>query len=218
MATISIPCASRAPEKLTGSVVPIAIRPMTFAHAHIWHHYIQPHIRSDAARADRYWPWPLLHSVFPLAQRLKGFRCTGMTTLVPNQYGDAVPVAMNLFIERYPHLPAGTDKEAVFIWFICTAPTNALIAMNVQSQPSLGRVCLDTAMVASNNLGLEGRIGLYSAQAGGPRLITYYRKKCKLIQIPGTDAVSVKRANDGHFFYTDEERAALLIAEHAPLR
>ncbi len=218
MATIPIPHASRAPEKLTGSVVPIAIRPMTFAHAHTWHHYIQPHIRSDAARADRYWQWPLLHSVFPLAQRLKGYRCTGMTTLVPNQDGDAVPVAMNLLIERYPHLPAGTDTEAVFVWFLCTAPTSALIAMNVHTRPSLGRVCLDTAMVTSNNLDLGGRIGLYSAKAGGTRLMTYYRKKCKLIQIPRSDPVSVRRANDGHFFYTDEERAALLILEHAPLR
>ena len=149
---------------------------------------------------------------------MKGYRCLGLTTLVPNQAGDAVPVAMNLLIERYPHLPAGTNKEAVFIWFLCTAPATALAAMNVTSQPSLGRICLDTAMVASHNLGLEGRIGLYSAKAGGHRLLTFYRKNCKLIHIPKSDSIAVSRANDGHFFYTDEARAALLIAEHAPLR
>jgi len=136
---------------------------MTFTHARTWHHYIQPHIRSDATRADRNWPWPLLQSVFPLSQKVKGFRCSGLTTLAPNQGGDSVPIAMNLFIERYPHLPAGTSKDAVFIWFMCTAPASALSAMNVQPPPSvLGRINLDSAMVASKNMGLEGRIGLYS--------------------------------------------------------
>ena len=218
MAIASTPFITKAPDKLSGRTTPIAILPMTFKHAHIWQFSIQPHIQKDPTRADRIWAWPLFHSIFPLVQRTKGYRCNGLTTLVPNTDGYAVPAAMSLFIEQYPHLPAGTDKKAVFIWFLCTAPDNALTAMDVPSRPSLGRICLDTAMVASHNLGLEGRIGLYCAQEGGSRLEDYYSKKCKLIQISKGAPVSVNRANDGRFFYTDETRAALLIAEHMPLR
>jgi hypothetical protein len=41
---------------------------------------------------------------------------------VDNDRREAVPAAMHLFIERYPHLDSQSNLDAEFIWFIATAP------------------------------------------------------------------------------------------------
>ncbi len=187
-------------------------------HAVTWDVRIQPHILSGSARADKYWSWALLRSVFPIAQYAKRRRrCIALTPLIRNQSGQAVPAAMSLFIERYPHLPVN-EQEAVFVWFISSAPRTALAKLGVQTAPSLGRILIDTALVASMNMGLEGRIGLHCARAGGDRLQDFYLNHCKLSHLCKGTIMSVGRASDGRFFYTDESLADSLVQELNPYR
>ncbi|ODT85754.1 MAG: hypothetical protein ABS69_00570 [Nitrosomonadales bacterium SCN 54-20] len=124
---------------------------------------------------------------------------------------------MSLFIEKYPHLPE-SKQEAVFIWFISSAPKGALANLGVKTTPSLGRILIDNALVASMNMGLEGRIGLHCAKAGGDRLQKFYLNHCKLNHLPKGTPTSLGHASDGRFFYTDENRANFLLQELASFR
>jgi hypothetical protein len=193
-------------------MIPIRTSIMSVEHAVTWDMRIQPLIFSGPARADKHWSWSLLRSIFPIAQHAKRRRCIALTTLVRNQSGQAVPAAMSLFIERYPHLPS-SGKEAVFVWFISSAPKVALANLGVQTAPSLGRILIDNALVASVNMGLDGRIGLHSARAGGPRLQNFYLNHCKLNHLPEGAVMPARGASDGRFLYTDENLAESLVQE-----
>jgi hypothetical protein len=204
--------APSSPGARTSTMIPIRTSIMSIEHAVTWDTRIQPFIFSGPARADKHWSWSLLRSIFPIAQYAKRRRCIALTTLVRNQSGQAVPAAMSLFIERYPHLPS-RGKEAVFIWFISSAPKVALANLGVQTGPSLGRILIDNALVASMNMGLKGRIGLHSARAGGARLQNFYLNHCKLNHLPKGALMSVRGASEGRFFYTDKNLAASLLQE-----
>lgn len=208
----------QAPDRNSNFAIPIRTSIMSMEHAVIWDLRIQPLILSGPVRADRYWSWALLRSVFPIAQYAKRRRrCLALTTLIRNQSGQAVPAAMSLFIEGYPYLPA-TGQESVFVWFISSAPETALAHLGVQMIPSLGRILIDTALVASINMGLEGRIGLHCTAAGGDRLRNFYLNHCKLNNLPQDATMPIGRANDGRFFYADEILADSLVQELNPYR
>lgn len=196
-----------------GGHVPIKVAGMGLRTALFWDRHVQPHVfRAEPARADRYWNWGTLRLLFPLAQSLKHYRCRALSIFVESGEGRAIPAAMLLFIEHYPHAvndPAGA--RSVFIWFIATAPSAALEALGVRDPPSLGRICVDIALVTSQAMGLEGRAWLHCAAKGGDTLLTFYADKCRLHPLPADIVLPVQRMNDGRFFYTSSTLADELI-------
>jgi hypothetical protein len=85
--------------------------------------------------------------------------------------------------------------------------------------PALARVFLDNAIVLSLGAGLGGRIGLHAAGAGGPNLFAVY-VKCGLSNLPAAAMLpkSIRRKNDGRFFYADERIAQILAEMRDPDR
>jgi hypothetical protein len=120
---------------------------------------------------------------------------------------------MSILIESYPYLDVTTPALSHFVWFISAADSSVLESDFGMSQPpALARLLLDNAIVLSQNAGLKGRMGLHAA-AGGEVLTDVYRH-CGLLRLPATAPLpaSVRRANDGRFFYADNEVAEALAA------
>ncbi len=138
-----------------------------------------------------------------------------MPVLVRNDRGQAIPAAMSLLIETYPHLDTRQPPaEAAFLWFLASAPDDALAPVGVSPTPKLGATCIDIAITASFNAVHDGRIGLHAARAD---LVPFYRG-CGLLQLPALLSLPVPRGNDGRFFYTDEVVGASLAATFAASR
>lgn len=188
--------------------------------AAFWQRSVHPFIESSQhPRADRHWDWRVLRRVLPLAQYLRQRRCLALTTFARSDRDEAVPVAMHLLIERYPHLPQPQERQASFLWFLAAAPKEAFLPLGLSGPPpSLGRVCIDTALVASFIAGCEGRIGLHCAAAGGVRLVSFYQDQCKLLNLEEKVEKIGGRRNDGRFFYTESELAESLLHELDELR
>ena len=201
-----------------GSSIPIVQSIMRRRDAIWWDLNIQPALVSETTRADQFWSWTFIRQVLPLVQKIKGRRCLALVTQVQNAEGFAVPAAMHLLIERYAHLDVRTSKQAEFLWFLAAAPGSVLQRLGVTSPPSLGRISVDAAIVASFLSGTDGRIGLHCAQKGGARLAEFYEKKCRLLRLPSDAKLPISRANDGRFFYTDEMCAIKLAATLDSLR
>jgi hypothetical protein len=85
--------------------------------------------------------------------------------------------------------------------------------------PALARILLDDAIVLSQNTGLDGRVGLHAAAAGGKALLKVY-ERCGLANLSPEAALPayVRRKNDGRFLYADERRAETLAAPLDPSR
>jgi hypothetical protein len=211
-----------APARGASGEVPIAVVDMTVRHALDWDLNVQPFIRkSHQIRADRWWSWVVLRQLFPLQQYLKGYRCRTYTIVTPNQDDDAVPAAMLLLIDRYPHVdPAEQGADSTFMWFLSTAPDEAMHAMGVARPPSLGLAVVDTALVHSSADGCDGRAWLHAATSGGDRLIDFYELSAGMIRLNPEAAMpaKVRRPNDGRFFYTTPDRAEQLLAALNSLR
>ena len=119
---------------------------------------------------------------------------------------------MSIVIEEYPYLDIEHPGESNFMWFMSAADAQVLAAeFGMSHPPALGRVLLDNAIVLSQNAGLEGRIGLHAAPAGGDGLLVMYGR-CGLMRLPATAVLppAVRRRNDGRFFYADERVAETL--------
>lgn len=185
---------------------------MTGSDAAWWDTRVQPTIAITPGRADRHWIWSALLPLFLLHQLSKGRRCRPLVLWAYADNGRLVRAAMSLVIERYPRLDA-TQGFAHFLWLVSSAPASILAGFGVSDPPSLGLVTVDTSMVLSENAGLVGRIGLHAAPSGGPRLLKLYGTECRLLQLPAAAALppTVRRSNDGRFFYTDDARAEILL-------
>jgi len=110
---------------------------------------------------------------------------------------------MAIVIEGYPHLDVTDRSQSNFVWFISAADSDVLKHHHgVSEPPSLGRVLIDCAIVSSENAGFNGRIGLHASGNGGQRLLEFYVKR-GLIRLAETAhlPISVRRRNDGRFFY-----------------
>lgn len=85
--------------------------------------------------------------------------------------------------------------------------------------PALARAFIDNAIILSQNLSLDGRIGLHAAAAGGGALLKVY-SNCGLRQLASAAILptGVKRKNDGRFFYADETTAEMLAQTLDPSR
>ena len=199
--------------------VPVRVSLMRSQDATYWHNQVQPLIAAATeTRADRNWDWRLFRRVLPLVQHLQRRRCLALTTVAENDQAEAVPVAMHLLIERYPHL-SDWNLGATFVWFMCAMPKDVFTRFDISGvPPSLGRVCVDVALMASRLLGLEGRIGLHCAPTGGPRLMSFYKKHCRLLNLAEHLPLPPFHGNDGRFFYTEDELAKELLAELEHLR
>ena len=191
------------------SVIVSSMRPDD---ATFWHNRVQPLIaRTNEDRADKKWDWRFFRRVLPLTQRLQGRRCLALATLAKNDAGEAVPVAMHLMIERYPHLRDHTS-EATFLWFMSAMPKDAYVEFHISGQaPSLGYVCVDVALTASQQLGLQGRIGLHCAPAGLDRLFNFY-VRAGLENLPKEAPMPMYHVNDGRYFYSEPEMATGLLS------
>jgi hypothetical protein len=128
--------------------------------------------------------------------------------------GRFLQTGMSILIENYPHLDVGTPAQSYFLWFISAAdPTVLQSDFGMSHPPALARLLLDNAIVLSQNSGLEGRMGLHAAAAGGAALMNLY-SHCGLHLLPGSAPLptSVHRPNDKRFFYADESVAEALAA------
>ncbi|MFM9970690.1 MAG: hypothetical protein ACKVQK_20050 [Burkholderiales bacterium] len=203
-----------APNRTTAALTAIKTTIMSQRDAWLWDRDIQPAIYRRLDRADRYWSWSVLRQVFPLLQRLRHRRCAAYVTFVRNALGQAIPAAMHLFIERYPDIAkASPESDTVFVWFISSSPADVLVQLNVPEPPKLGRICIDTALVCSENLGTRGRIGLHCAIAGGDPLLRFYESACGLYRLHESIRLPESRRNDGRYFHADEALASRMLSE-----
>jgi len=83
----------------------------------------------------------MFRSFLPLAQKLRARRAIGYCTLVRSNAGLAIPAAMSLLIETYPHLDTRQPRsDATFLWFLASAPDSALSPLGVSPHQVLGRL------------------------------------------------------------------------------
>jgi len=163
-------------------------------------------------RADFYWTWTGIRMLFPLAQLLQKRRCRGLTIFVRDDAGRGVPAGMMLLIEKYPWpVPPAAIAQSTFTWFIAAAPSASLISRGVADPPSLGRIMLDTALVSSKALGLDGQMWLHAAPSGGEKPIHFYRTVCHMPSLPRGAALPGGQLSDGRHFYAPVPLARRLI-------
>ena len=204
--------------------VPIRIANMTARHARLWDLTFGRRILvGSEARADRFWPWSVFRVMAPLWQQQKGYRCRALTVLMNvlkpgTQRVIELPVGMMLLIEKYPHVVQGNAEGSSFIWLLASAPKDAMKDVGIAKRPSLGRILVDTAMGHSEANGLEGRMWLHCAPAGGQRLMGFYENNCELLNLPLAAPLPVRRRNDGRFFYSTEALAHKLLQDLGSLR
>lgn len=189
---------------------PIKVAVMSVWDALFWHSKIQPIIQNNNRRADVHWNWPVFRTIFPQLQEIRGRRCKALTTFTKNRYGNPVPIAMHLIIERYPHLP-NQNETASFVWFMATAPKEAFKELEIPGNfVELGRICVDTCLITSYGVGLDGKLDLHCAPRGGSWLFNFYLNDCKLINLPNHVSINVAGRsfkNDGRYFNADLKRA-----------
>lgn len=216
--------------------VGIKISDMSVNEADFWDAKIQPEIRRIAmkeisegaplTRPDYKWPWGRMRRGLPLAQGLVGRRCRMLTLSLKSDAGKAVPAGMLILIEKYPWLLQngrlfrfGFAKESTFLWFLSSAPKDALQAQGVRETPSLIRALIDSALVTSISQGLKGRMWLHAAPQGGVKLFDTYANRCKLKNVePGAKIPRIPRpfsgvSSDGRHFYATPGLARRLIDE-----
>jgi hypothetical protein len=210
-----------APSKADKSrLVDIRITLMTGGDALWWDARLGPWHARIASRADRLWSWSVLLPMCHLVQLAKRRFCRPLVIWARADNGQFVRAGMSILIEQYPYLDVSAPNESHFVWFISAADSGVLSSRyGVSDPPALGRVLLDNAIVLSQNAGLSGRMGLHAAAAGGAGLLTVY-VKCGLLQLPATAPLptSIRRKNDGRFFYADQSVAEALAALLDPSR
>jgi hypothetical protein len=166
------------------------------------------------SRADRLWSWSVLLPMCHLVQLVKRRHCRSLVIWARDDRGRFLRVGMSIFIESYPYLDVTRSLESNFVWFVSAADPALLRSDFGMSQPpALGRVLLDNAIILSQNAGVEGRIGLHAAAAGGRVLLNIYIA-CGLSRLAASATLppGVKRKNDGRFFFADEVRAEAMAA------
>jgi len=193
---------------------------MGAADAAWWDARLGPKHALISSRADRFWSWSVLLPMCHLVQLAKRRACRPLVIWARVDSGRFLRVGMSILIESYPYLDSRRVEQSSFVWFISAADPGVLQADFAMSDPpALARVLLDNAIVLSQNAGLDGRLGLHAAAAGGSALLKVYAS-CGLTALPASAALpaAVKRKNDGRFFYTDETSAETLAGMLDPSR
>lgn len=195
-------------------LVRIRVSDMRGADAAWWDARVVPTIAITPRRADRFWLWSVMLPALLLHQLGSGRRCRPLVIWAYTDAGTLVRAAMSFVVERYPHLDVSQPGMAHFLWFLSSAPDSIFARYGVSDPPSLGSIAVDNTMVLSESYGLDGRMGLHAAPAGGPALLKLYGVNCQLIQLPAQAPLppAVRRQNDGRFFYADNGRAGTLLS------
>ncbi len=177
-----VPFVRRAPTK-SGQDVSIHVAKMTFAHVRWWHSHVQPIIDRDPSRADYGWNWLLYVPFAEVTGRVLTRRPLGYTIGLSDPERDRfVPCALMQLLGRVPALD-DHDRESVFVWFLSTAPDEALTTIEdhpiaVDRIPRrLGTIGLDVAVTQSLNERRFGRTALYADERGGEALLQWYRRR-----------------------------------------
>ena len=193
--------------------VQVRVTDMSARDAWWWDTKFGPHHVVDRERVDRFWSWSTLLPMCHLVQLAKRRFCRPLAIWGRSDNGRFVRVALSILIERYPYLDVRVPSDSYFVWFVAAADKRLLKEnYGMSNPPALGRFLLDNAMVLSDNDALGGRMGLHAAEAGGQDLLALYRA-CGLLSLTETCRLpnSIKRRNDGRFFYTDQTAAARLM-------
>jgi hypothetical protein len=211
----------KAPSKIDKThLVDIRMTDMVAKDAAWWDTRLGPKHALMRSRADRFWSWSILLPMCHLVQLAKRRHCRALVIWAREDSGRFLRVGMSILIESYPYLDATRNLEASFVWFISAADSAVLKSdFRMSHPPALGRVLLDNAIVVSQNIGFDGRIGLHAAVAGGRALLNVYGR-CGLIRLVATAELppGVNRTNDGRFFFADEKQAEVMAAMLDPSR
>lgn len=168
-----------------------------------------PYHRLDRTRADRLWVWSALLPFCRVIQQRKRRKCRALVIWARDGERRFVRAGMAILIEDYPHLDINDRSGSHFVWFISAADSDVLkYCHGVSEPPSLGRVLIDCALISSEDAGFNGRIGLHASHKGGQRLLDFYVRRglirlAEAAQLPA----SVRRRNDGRFFYANVDVA-----------
>ncbi len=205
---------SRLPLKGSKSFVDVDIYEGTRVDAEAWDSYVQPHLRGTK-RLDAQWDWPWLFNQSVLIEAARGRRVSLQCLNIRNNVGASVPLGLMLLSEGYPSLD-GSARESVFLWYLASAPSSALVAMGVTyPKPNLVlHALIDVAIQRSYELGYDGSVGLHAAPEGGDELYCRYRDDVKMSSLGSnarlTLARRLKGGNDGRYFWSDPKLAQSL--------
>lgn len=177
-----VPFVRRAPTK-SGNDVPLRVSRMKMAHVLWWHSHVQPIIDRDPDRADHGWNWLFYVPFAEVAGRVLIRKPAGYTVGICDPERDHfVPCALVQLLGRVPALD-DHDRESVFVWFLSTAPDEALMTIAEHAIPEdcmprrLGSIALDVAVTHSLNHRRLGRTALYADERGGDVLLQWYRRR-----------------------------------------
>jgi hypothetical protein len=145
---------------------------MTAEHVLWWHSHVQPIIDRDPQRADNGWNWLLYAPFAEVAGRVLIRKPAGYTVgLIDSERDRFVPCALVQLLGRVPALD-DHDRESAFVWFLSTAPDEALTSIEDHPSPQdrlprrLGSIALDVAVTHSLNKRRLGRTALYADERG----------------------------------------------------
>lgn len=222
-----VPFVRRAPTS-SGEDVPIRVSEMTASHVLWWHSHVQPIIDRDPNRADNGWNWLLYVPFVELAGRVLSRKPAGYTVGICDPERDRfVPCALVQLLGRVPALD-DHDRESVFVWFLSTAPDEALTTIADHAIPGdrvpqrLGSIALDVAVTHSLNHRRLGRTALYADERGGDVLLQWYRRRGMTV-LPDEEKLPpgprrLLKPSDGRYCYYTVPAAIQASEELDPLR
>lgn len=191
-----------------------------------WMNEIQPAINDwTPARVDRGWDWSNL--VLPLVRYGGIARSAALYALSVG--AEDRPAGLLALLER-ERWPLDDQQEAVFVWYLSTAPRSLLNVTSLGGQvvePSmLGQAALDVALsVSRSQPRTEGRTWLHADRNGGPDLIRWYGVDAMGTRIPTETNPRLPgflsrraRANDQRYFAWTEELTTWSLSRFDTLR
>jgi len=186
---------------------------MKAAHVLWWHSHVQPIIDRDPDRADNGWNWLLYVPFAEITGRVLTRRPAGYTVGLCDEERDRfVPCALVQLLGRVPALD-DHDAESVFVWFLSTAPDEALTSIPNHPIPPdevpqrLGTIALDVAVTHSLNHRRLGRTALYADERGGNILLRWYERRGMTVlpegvKLPPGPRRLLKPSDGRYCFYT----------------
>jgi hypothetical protein len=184
---------------------------MTAAQVMWWHSHVQPIIDRDPSRADNGWNWMLYVPFAELGGRVLMRKPVGYAVGLSDSESDRfVPCALVQLLGRVPALDEH-DRESVFVWFLSTAPDEALTSIEDhpisedQIPRRLGTIALDVAVTHSLNERRFGRTALYADERGGDVLLQWYQRRGMTV-LPDEDTLPrgprrLLKPSDGRYCY-----------------
>lgn len=186
---------------------------MSLSHVLWWHAHVQPVIDEDPERADRGWNWLLYVPFATIAGAVLTRKPAGYTVgLCDEEGGRFIPCALVQLLGRIPALD-DHDRESGFVWFLSTAPDEALLTiedypMTAERLPKrLGAITLDVAVTHSLNHRRLGRVALYADKDGGETLLQWYHRRGMTVlpadhKLPSGPRRLIKPSDGRYCFYT----------------